>query len=402
VPLLPPLKYCLKLKLDNTIRRLQRVPKPQLRMSAKVRWGDVDDDDDMGDVYETNASAGNVGGTASSGGGTSLVIPPTITSRVDSHGIKLVTSYRANPANATSLIKTTTKIRVSNDWLREHVDVEKRRHWKKFGTAAHEEDQSNVTIQSKEDIFMEDPHADVDIQDLDPTKALSGNLNAFWVKQQQRQLERKYDVEGLSAAAAASANATGTAEENRESGGGGDGGWQRVGADGKASSAGGGGAATDKYVPPGQRGGPFSSTAGLKGAGGLAGLASRSGNPGDINRDQNTLRVTNISEETTEAELQQLFQVFGRISRVYLAKDKETMQSRGFAFVSFVHREEAAIAMEKLQGYGLNHLILKLEWARPSAAKEPGSESTVFRSGYGKALAQDTKEKVSFASNLTK
>jgi len=127
----------------------------------------------------------------------------------------------------------------------------------------------------------------------------------------------------------------------------------------------------------------------------LAGLASRSGSAGDINRDQNTLRVTNISEETTEADLYQFFPVFGRISRVSLAKDKETMQSRGFAFVSFVHREEAAIAMEKLQGYDV-----KLEWARPIAVliKEPGSESTVFRSGYGKTgktLAQDSTEKVS-------
>jgi translation initiation factor 3 subunit G len=121
-----------------------------------------------------------------------------------------------------------------------------------------------------------------------------------------------------------------------------------------------------------------------------------------MNRDQYTIRVTNISEETTEMELQQLFQTFGRISRVYLAKDKETMQSRGFAFVSFIHQEDAAMAMEKLQGYGLNHLILKLEWAKPSSTKDPGSEGTVYRSGYGKALAQDTKEKVSFASNLTK
>ena len=123
---------------------------------------------------------------------------------------------------------------------------------------------------------------------------------------------------------------------------------------------------------------------------------------GQQDRDQNTIRVTNISDDTTEADLQDLFQPFGRISHVYLAKDKETMISRGFAFVSFVHREDAAKAMDKLQGFGYDHLILKLEWARPSAPKDPGTEGTQFRSGYGKALAQDTKEKVSFASNLTR
>ena len=139
------------------------------------------------------------------------------------------------------------------------------------------------------------------------------------------------------------------------------------------------------------------------GAGSLAAMATRLGDKPDSrmqdNRDQNTIRVTNISEDTTEADLQELFGRFGRISRVYVAKDKETMQSRGFAFVSFTQREDAAKAMEKLQGYGYDHLILKLEWARPSAPKD---SSTQYRSGYGQALAQDTKAKVSYASNLTR
>ena len=112
--------------------------------------------------------------------------------------------------------------------------------------------------------------------------------------------------------------------------------------------------------------------------------------------------MTNISENTTESDLQDLFTPFGRISRVYLAKDKETFQSRGFAFVSFVNKDDAAKAMEKLQGFGYDHLILKLEWARPNAPKDPATGGNEYRSGYGKALAQDTKEKVSFASNLTK
>merc|ERR1712176_92760 len=133
----------------------------------------------------------------------------------------------------------------------------------------------------------------------------------------------------------------------------------------------------------------------------LAARAPEGGGRND-NRDQNTIRVTNISEDTTEADLQDLFSPFGRISRVYLAKDKETLQSRGFAFVSFVHREHAALAMEKLQGFGYDHLILKLEWARPSAPRDPGSEGTQYRSGYGKALAQDTSDRVSYASNLTR
>ena len=71
------------------------------------------------------------------------------------------------------------------------------------------------------------------------------------------------------------------------------------------------------------------------------------------------------------------------------------------AALAEVVTEEAA-AMEKLQGFGYDHLILKLEWARPNTPKDPATSGNEYRSGYGKALAQDTKEKVSFASNLTK
>mmetsp|Transcript_23786 Transcript_23786/g.94325 ORF Transcript_23786/g.94325 Transcript_23786/m.94325 type:complete len:85 (-) Transcript_23786:422-676(-) len=81
------------------------------------------------------------------------------------------------------------------------------------------------------------------------------------------------------------------------------------------------------------------------------------------------------------------------------------MVSRGFAFVSYVRREDAARAMAALQGHGYDHLILKIEWARPSEKKDgaggAGGLETTYRSGYGKALAQDTKERVSYASNLT-
>jgi translation initiation factor 3 subunit G len=211
------------------------------------------------------------------------------------------------------------------------------------------------------------------LQEEDAGKAISSNLNAFWAKQNLRTLQRKYDVD---------------ADEGKKE----TDGWTQVGA---AANTGG------KYVPPSQRGG-----GGGMGGKSLAALAAAGPTEGgkssyNENRDQNTIRVTNISEDTTEADLQELFQPFGRISRVYLAKDKETMISRGFAFVSFVHREDAARAMDKLQGHGYDHLILKLEWARPSAPKgDPGSSGTEFRSGYGKALAQDTKEKVTYASNL--
>jgi translation initiation factor 3 subunit G len=108
---------------------------------------------------------------------------------------------------------------------------------------------------------------------------------------------------------------------------------------------------TGKYVPPSLRNGDGSRMADTS-------YAQRD--------DSNTLRVSNLSEETRESDLQELFRAFGPISRTYLAKDRETQASRGFAFVTFMRREDAQRAMDRLAGYGYDHLILQIEWAQPS------------------------------------
>ena len=83
-------------------------------------------------------------------------------------------------------------------------------------------------------------------------------------------------------------------------------------------------------------------------------------------RDESTLRVINLSDYTTEEDLKELFRPFGPISRVYLVKDRVTQQPRGFAFVTFHERADAARALEKLSGHGYDHLILHLEWSNSS------------------------------------
>jgi len=82
-----------------------------------------------------------------------------------------------------------------------------------------------------------------------------------------------------------------------------------------------------------------------------------------------TVRVTNLSENTREQDLQDLFRPFGDISRIFLAKDKNTGQSKGFAFINFRRREDAAKAIQVLNGYGYDHLILSVEWAKPSGTQ---------------------------------
>mmetsp|Transcript_11288 Transcript_11288/g.23106 ORF Transcript_11288/g.23106 Transcript_11288/m.23106 type:complete len:351 (-) Transcript_11288:167-1219(-) len=349
---------------------------------SKLGWGDADDSDDEDNQQEVIAASSEVSGKQSG-----VTVPPTHYSRVDKQGIQIVTSYKPGRAAGQLLIKTVTKQRVERYTVKEPKGVQERRAWKKFGTAlADEKDGTQTTVQSKDEIVLENPNADTDLQDENPANTLSQNLNAFWAKQQRRQLERKYDV------SSEDVGGDGTPGE-----GAGDG-WTQVAAARGGATGPGGASAGGRYVPPSMRGGAGAAPA----AGNAYKPPGRGGAGGNTMDDLNTIRVTNLSENTTESDLQELFAHFGRVSRVYLAKNKETMESRGFAFVTFINQRDAAVAMEKLQGFGYDHLILKLEWARPNTPKDPATSGNEFRSGYGKALAQDTKEKVSFASNLTK
>ncbi|ATY64373.1 eukaryotic translation initiation factor subunit 4 [Cordyceps militaris] len=83
--------------------------------------------------------------------------------------------------------------------------------------------------------------------------------------------------------------------------------------------------------------------------------------------DLATLRVTNVSEMAEENELRDMFERFGRVTRVFLAKDRETGMAKGFAFISFADRGDAVKAASKMDGYGFKHLILRVEFAKKAA-----------------------------------
>jgi translation initiation factor 3 subunit G len=112
------------------------------------------------------------------------------------------------------------------------------------------------------------------------------------------------------------------------------------------------GSGPNKYTPPHLRN---------KGAAAGPGESMR----GDIKRDDSaTLRVTNLSEDVTDNDIYDLFNRFGSIARVYLARDRDTNLCKGFAFVSFNDREHAERAQQAINGYGYDNLILRVEFAR--------------------------------------
>ncbi|KAF2774493.1 translation initiation factor 3, RNA-binding subunit [Teratosphaeria nubilosa] len=119
---------------------------------------------------------------------------------------------------------------------------------------------------------------------------------------------------------------------------------------GEGGPAGGLGSGSGGYVPPHLRKG---------------GAATGERMGGKFERDDlATLRVTNVSEFAEESDLREIFERFGRVTRVFLAKDRETGRAKGFAFVSYADRADAAQACERVDGYGFGHLILKVEFAK--------------------------------------
>ncbi|KAK6827875.1 eukaryotic translation initiation factor 3 subunit G-domain-containing protein [Apiospora arundinis] len=131
-------------------------------------------------------------------------------------------------------------------------------------------------------------------------------------------------------------------------------------ADEEAAAAAAGGAGAGKkgsYVPPALRGGPGGAAAGERMGG------SKYGERDDLA----TLRVTNVSEMAEEGELRDMFERFGRVTRVFLAKDRDTGMAKGFAFISFADRTDAVKACNKMDGYGFKHLILRVEFAKKAA-----------------------------------
>jgi len=81
-----------------------------------------------------------------------------------------------------------------------------------------------------------------------------------------------------------------------------------------------------------------------------------------------TVRVTNLSEDIRDPDLEELFKPFGSLSRCYLAKDKNTNQPKGYAFISYYVKEHAQSAIDNVNGYGYANLILNVEMA--NRAKE--------------------------------
>ncbi len=75
--------------------------------------------------------------------------------------------------------------------------------------------------------------------------------------------------------------------------------------------------------------------------------------------------VGNLSYETRDRDLDQLFASFGRVNSARVIVDKDSNRSKGFGFVEMEDAAEAQRAIAELNGAELQGRALKVNEAKP-------------------------------------
>jgi RNA recognition motif-containing protein len=90
------------------------------------------------------------------------------------------------------------------------------------------------------------------------------------------------------------------------------------------------------------------------------------------------LYVGNLSYNTSESDLQRLFEEFGTVDSAQVISDRETGRSKGFGFVEMGSDQEAQAAISALNGKEVDGRALTVNEAKPREERGGGG-----RGGYG-------------------
>jgi RNA recognition motif-containing protein len=77
------------------------------------------------------------------------------------------------------------------------------------------------------------------------------------------------------------------------------------------------------------------------------------------------LFVGNLSYQTTEDDLRQLFAGVANVSSVTVVTERDSGRSKGFAFVEMASPEDAQKAINELNGQNLHDRTIRIDMARP-------------------------------------
>jgi len=80
---------------------------------------------------------------------------------------------------------------------------------------------------------------------------------------------------------------------------------------------------------------------------------------------ESKLYVGNLSYSTTEDDLRAMFTEAGTVTSVALIKDRDSGQSKGFAFIEMSNQVEAEKAISMFNGRMMGERDIKVSLARP-------------------------------------
>jgi len=84
------------------------------------------------------------------------------------------------------------------------------------------------------------------------------------------------------------------------------------------------------------------------------------------------LYVGNLPYQTSESDLQALFEAAGQVSSINIVRDRATGQPRGFAFVEMSDAEGARRAITELDKREIDGRSLTVNEAKPMPARSNG------------------------------
>ena len=98
---------------------------------------------------------------------------------------------------------------------------------------------------------------------------------------------------------------------------------------------------------------------------------------------ESKLYVGNLPYSTTEDELRSMFSQAGTVASVAVIKDRDTGQSKGFAFVEMSNQAEAEKAISMFNGHSMGQREMKVSLARPREDRGGGGGGRRERGGRG-------------------
>lgn len=95
------------------------------------------------------------------------------------------------------------------------------------------------------------------------------------------------------------------------------------------------------------------------------------------------LYVGNLSFNTSESDLRELFEQHGDVASASIVMDRETGRSRGFGFVEMPDDGQARAAIEAVHGQNVGGRDLTVNEAKPREDRPRGGGGGGGRGGWG-------------------